>query len=350
VTGDTPDPLPQDHPLRTWANQLGLLAERGYRAANRYHQSARSTPWALSMSGLGGCVRQAAFRLAGTEPSDAELSLDQDARQALHGTWVHAGLLPHYVQQLASAHFEVPLRLDVFTPDGTVTIHGSADVLTADHGGGIVDVKTVGAHQVPERIAKGASWAHRWQVRGYAAAARQQGFPVTWISWLYIDRDTGHAEAHIEPFTDQDEQSVHARIAWLVSLAAEPDETPSLRGPGLDWACDSCAWLRRCWGPDATPGDRSVIAYGDDENVTLAAKEYVRLRDQKSALEDEMEFWSAAVGRPAKGQYGDLTITYSKDGSQVDPAAAAKLLNEMGVSVPMRPVAGRRYVRRAERR
>jgi len=101
---------------------------------------------------------------------------------------------------------------------------------------------------------------------------------------------------------------------------------------------------------DLSAGDRSVIAYGDDENVTLAAKEYVRLRDQKSALEDEMEFWSAAVGRPAKGQYGDLTITYSKDGSQVDPAAAAKLLNEMGVSVPMRPVAGRRYVRRAERR
>ncbi len=350
--GTAPDtgPLPPEA-VPALAEALDRAVGHAFRAANRAGQQARPHLYDLTMSALGGCPRQAAYRLSHTEPSDPLLAVDGEARPALIGTWIHAGLLPSLGEVLVEADIEMPLTLEsqVTLPDGTphtLTIHGTTDCYTRAMGGGVVDLKTVHAYKLGDVDHDGVYAAHRTQVHGYAAALRGWGLPVAWVAWAYLDRSTGESLIAVEPFGAEEEQALHRHLQSLISLTRAVDAAPrGHRGPGLSVVCDGCPWLRRCWGPEAEPGDTRAIAVHRREDIALAAQKYRELTSQISKLEKEKEAYGAMMGRPAPGTYGPMHISYQPDGEQLDKPAARAALELHGIAVPVKPRRGNRMVR-----
>lgn len=333
---------------------LERAAGRAFKKANRDNQARREgRMWDLSMSDLGGCTREAAYKLAGVPPTDPELAYDTEARQALIGTWIHEKFLPYYAAELADAEVEMPVKLEVpIYADDTGefqrmhVVEGTTDLYTSVMGGGVMDLKTLGAYLLGGVEHDGVREEHRHQVRGYATAIRQWGMPVAWVAWLYMDRANGEVVAHIEPFDEEAEAATEEQVRSLVRLAAAPDAAPrSHRGPGLSWVCDGCAWLKACFGPDAEPGDSSALQVHTQPEVAFAAEKYAELRAQIGPLEKDKEMYAAMIGRPKPGAYGDMVITYGRDGEAVDKDAAVELLELLGARVPMKPKRGNRNIR-----
>lgn len=359
---DDPDdpfaPLPEEA-LPVLAGALERAAGKAFKAANRAGQEARPNLFGLGMSGLGGCTREAAYRISGTEPSDPALAVDDEARQAMVGTWIHEGFLPHMAEILHAAEIEMKVELRV--PVGQLPadegpyervqiIPGSTDCYTGAMGGGVLDLKTIRAYALGEIDHHGAYEEHRKQVRGYASACRQLGLPVTWIAWLYMDRSNGEVHVAVEPFGDAEYESTlnHVRRVW--ELGQRPDYAPRTeRGPGLSWKCDVCPWLKRCWGPDAEPGDTGALAVHDDEEIALAARKFRELSDEITALTKEKDRYGAMVGGARKGRYGEVTVTYGRDGEKLDEKEALYALELHGIEPPMKTRKGNRYIRWAKK-
>ncbi|MEV6401181.1 PD-(D/E)XK nuclease family protein [Streptomyces sp. NPDC051907] len=336
------------------AKALERATARAFQLANQAGQQARTNRWALSMSGIGGCKREAAYRLAGVPPTDVELSDAEEARQAMIGTWIHSGLLPQFENVLAHADIELPVELEVEVPlpDGgtrRLVVPGTADCYSHVMGGGVLDLKTVNAYRIGQIDHDGVKVSHRWQVRGYATALRQLGLPVAWVAWLYVDRSSGEVLVAIEPFGPDEEEETLEYVRRLWEMARAPDYAPrSERGPGLSWVCDGCAWLRQCWGPDARPGDSAALKVHDEPEIAFAARKFKELGDQIGELTKDREKWGAMVGRPEMGAYrdeqGEMIIKYQKDGEEVDKKAAVEQLALLGGEVPMRKRTGNRLV------
>lgn len=353
--GMAPDtgPLPEAV-VPVLAKALERATAQVFRRANRIGQETRRDPWALSMSGLGGCPRQAAYRLAEVAPTDPALSNQAEARQAMLGTWIHAGLLPHLPEVLHHADIEIPLELRVWVKDAhgaefELVIYGTADCYSHVMGGGVLDLKTVNAYRLGAVDHDGVYNAHRKQVRGYATAARQLGLPVAWVAWLYLDRSTGEALVAVEPFGEEEEAETLEHVERLWETRKAPDAARrGFRGPGLSVECDGCAWLRQCWGPGAKPGDSSALQVHDDPAVALAARKYKELAAQIKNLKDEQEVYGAMVGRPKPGSYrdadGEMIVKYQKDGEEVDKKAAVEALVLLGGEVPMKKRQGNRMI------
>ncbi|MFC4328272.1 hypothetical protein ACFPC0_10590 [Streptomyces andamanensis] len=332
---------------------LERAAGRAFKAMNRAHQEQRGERmWKLSMSGLGGCTREAAYKLAGVLPSDPELAYDTEARQAMLGTIIHERFLPVFGDALAHAEVEMPveLRVPVYADDGSVerevVITGSTDCYTHVMGGGVIDLKTIGAYMLGGVEHEGVREEHRTQVRGYATAIRQWGMPVAWVAWLYMDRASGEVMVHVEPFTAEAEQATEDRVRWLWKLAATPDTAPrGHRGPGLSVECDGCAWLKECFGPDAEPGDSRSLQVHANEDIAYAARRYRELLDEIGPLEKDKEMYGAMIGRPKPGVYGDVTVTFGASSEKTDGKRAEELLREYGIDVPKTARRGNRNVR-----
>jgi len=362
VSSDTvyePDRLPFA-PLaadgaRVVAAGLERAAGKAFADANRRGQEARKNRFALSMSGLGGCAREAAYRLAGTEPDDGyvERAGEDEARAAMLGTWAHDGLLPGLATLLGEGRWEMPVTLTVplDTEDGvtrTVVIEGTTDCYTPSAGGGIIDAKTLGAYRLGDIAALGPKERHRIQVRGYASAAIQQGLPVAWIALLYLDRSDGEVKAVVEPFGRTEYLETLELVRTLHAGAADPDYAPRTEhGPGLSVWCDACPFLRRCWGPWAVPGDKRAVAVHDDQALAYAASRVVELGEEIGALTKQRDWYKAQAGQPPAGQYGAYTVTYGKDGQKPDDEKMMARLEELGEPIPMVPRAGNQYFRRA---
>lgn len=356
---DTEDPfapLPQEA-VPVLARALERAAGRVFKRANRAGQEARANLFGLGMSGLGGCTREAAYRISGTEPSDPALAVDDEARQAMVGTWIHAGFLPELAEILHAAEVEmkVELRVPLDPADGSpspqiVTVPGSADCYTGALGGGVIDLKTIGAYKLGEIDHHGAHEEHRKQVRGYASACCQLGLPVTWIAWLYMDRANGDVHVVVEPFGDKEYEATLSHVRRLWEAGQRPDYAPRTeRGPGLSWKCDVCPWLRRCWGPDAEPGDSRALAVHEDEEIALAARRFRELSDEIAVLEKEKERYDAMVGTARRGVYGEVSVTYGKDGEKLDEKEALAALELHGINPPMKPRKGSRFIRWAKK-
>lgn len=333
---------------------LERAAGRAFKAANRDNQGKRADRmWLLSMSDLGGCEREAAYKLAGVPPSDPALAYDTEARQALIGTWIHEKYLPYFAAELADGEVEMPVRLEVPIVDrvsgeflGNHRVDGTTDLYTSVMGGGVIDLKTLGAYLLGGIEHDGVREEHRVQVRGYATALRQFGFPVAWVAWLYMDRANGDVAIHIEPFDEEAELALEERVRYLVELAKAPDAAPrGHRGPGLSWVCDGCAWLRACFGPDAEPGDSGALQVHTAPEIAFAAEKYAELRAQIGPLEKDKEMYAAMIGRPKPGVYGDMVITYGRDREEVDEKGAVEMLELLGAEIPYKPRRGNRNVR-----
>jgi hypothetical protein len=303
-------------------------------------QEARDDLLALTMSGLGGCTRQAAYRLSRTPPSE-ELTFGQ-MREANIGTMIHEYLLPHMAKLLGGVE-EIRVTLRV----GELIIEGRSD-LYSGRLRLVGDLKTVGMYKYS--VVDGASQPHRMQVAGYALAAIQSGREVEWIAWVYLDRSSGAEHIVVEQWSEELVELVEQRCADLAAFAEEPDAaTRDERGPGLSYVCDGCPWLRECWGPDAergVVGGQSALIH-DHAGVAQALALYDRARAREKDASDEKEFARAMFSGFEPGDYGDWSFRWSSSGTGVDKDAAVAMLADAGIPVPTRKTSKRLVVKRS---
>lgn len=303
-------------------------------------QSQREDLYALTMSGLGGCTRQAAYRVARTPPS--EPLVWQEMREANIGTMIHEGLLPHLADETGGTE-EIAVELHTDALD----IKGRTD-LYSERLRAVVDLKTVGSYKFVA-LSSTIRRSHRLQVAGYALAIRQSNRAVDWIAWCYLDRSSGKDRVIVEPWSDELERLVADRCAEIALFAEDPEAAPrDERGPGLSYVCDGCAWLRRCWGEDARPGEVGAqkTVLHEHGGVEEALRLYDDARARRDAAKEEMEFARAMFGDYDTGQYGEYSFGYASEGSSPDKDAALRVLEDAGIPVPTKSSKGRLIVRK----
>jgi hypothetical protein len=348
-TGEAGPPAPQytkDGLTTTVARAVGKAFARFTEASQR----ARRNLFGLSMSGLGGCRRKAAYQLAVVAPSDPQLATTGENRAANLGTMIHTGLLPELAAVLGGRE-EIDVELTVDVDGAPVVVPGRSDLYWPDTRV-LLDLKTVGEHKLGQTVGYGPFDEHLVQVAGYACAAEQAGHPVEWIGWIYLDRGTGESHVIIEPFTDELRELVVQRCHELVNYAASPDDAPrDGPGPGDRFAnmmCNGCAWLRACWGDTAEPGVAGAQAtkvedYGGMEEVLLG---YLKARDEESAAKERKEFWRELIVGNPMGTYGSARWFLSKSSETVDKSACAELLKASGQPLPKKATDRRLIVAR----
>jgi hypothetical protein len=295
---------------------------------------------ALTMSGLGGCTRANAYAIAGTPAS--EEARPEEARAALLGSGAHDWFLPALARVIAAkigAQVDVEQRVTLRA--GGLVIPGSLDLAFDDV---VVDLKTVGERKLHGVRRRGEPYdEHFLQVFGYALARHQAGHTIRWVVFLYMDRTTGDVHPVVVPFTNDALLAVVDRATNLRRLAHDPDSAPrDAHGPGKSIACDRCPWLRRCWGPDATPGrtGAQVVAAGDWEGLSYVLQLYADAAALATGAEADKDFAKLAIAATRAGTYGDYKITRSRDGEMDDVDAMKDILAAHGIPVPKKRRAG----------
>jgi hypothetical protein len=324
------------------AAKLSVAVAEAFIAFTTAGQMEREDLYALTMSGLGGCTRQAAYRVAKAEPSE-ELVFGE-MREADIGTMIHAGLLPHLAEILGGAE-----EIDVVTRAAGLVIKGRTD-LYVESLALVGDLKTTGTYSFGT-IGVDAVPRHRMQVAGYAYGLLQSGKPVRWIAWVYLDRSSGKERIIVEPWTDELAAMVEQRCEEIAMYAADPTAAPrDERGPGLCVWCDGCSWLRACWGPDAEPGAVGAqrILAQDHDGVKRALEFYDEARARADAAEAEKEFARAMFEGYTPGRYGEFSFRYSKPGKTVDKDAAVEILKQAGITVPEKTTKKKLIVQRVD--
>lgn len=317
------------------------LVSTAFARANALGQADRN-PTTLSMSGLGGCTRCAAYSIAGTPPSDVAPA--EEARMAVLGTWIHLHLLPLMAEMLGpGAVYEQAVQLKA----AGLVIPGTLDLAVDDV---VWDLKSVREWRLNGVRRRGTFGEHRVQVMGYALARFQAGYPVRWVCWLYMDRSTGDIHVEVERFNNRAALAVIERVGQIRFHADDPDNAPrEARGPGLSLACDHCPWLRRCWGPDAVPGEKGAqkSMAATVEGIAEALAIYAAGADLTSRGEKDKDFAKLVLAAVPDGPYGPWLLKRGKAGEMPDQAAMIEALTALGVPIPMKPRAGAIGVRPA---
>lgn len=328
------------------ASELGRILSAAvvdaYVAYTTEKQKARDDLLALTMSGLGGCTRQAAYRLARTEPT--EKLVFGPMREANIGTMIHEAMLPTMAMLLGGTE-EIAVQLTA----GELSIAGRSD-LYVEPLATVADLKTVGGYKFGG-LSETVNRSHKLQVAGYALAVRQAKKPVDWIAWIYMDRSSGAEHVIVEPFTDDTVALVEDRCAELSMYAKDPEAAPrDERGPGLSYVCDGCPWLRACWGDDAEPGviGAQKILARDHDGVSRALALYDDARVRERDASADKEFAKAMFTGYDAGNYGEWSFGWSNAGETEDKDAAVELLRQAGIPVPRKRTTKRLYVKRTK--
>lgn len=297
-------------------------------------------PHTVSASGLGGCLRQLAYKTART-PATSQPG-HRECRAANLGTYVHAGLLPRIAESLAKRGMgPVDTELKVSLKAAGSTINGRADLVA---GNLLVDIKSTNEHTLDAIAESGKPTPeHLMQALAYALALRQAGRKITTVCVVYVDRAFGDQVIVTVPVTAEALLSVIDRAESIAAAAADPDQAARAtlsgptRFPGRGWSpCDECPWLTRCLGPDAQPGE-PVTPPDQDTSDAAVAELLVSYRDamarERSAREDKAGVLQKLSGVP-QGRYGENVLTRGKSSCVVDPHASAKLLADLGFTPP----------------
>jgi hypothetical protein len=310
-----------------------------FRAENTRRQAGRD-PTRMTMSGLGGCTRANAYAIAGTRASDTPGP--DEARAALLGVGAHDWFLPALATVITArtglpCGVEYPVQLRA----GGLIIEGTLDLAFGDV---VVDLKTVGEHKLSGVRRRGEPYnEHFLQVFGYALARHQAGRTVRWVVFLYMDRTTGDVHPAVVPFSNEAVLAVVDRATTIRRLAVDPDSAPrDGRGPGKSLACDRCPWLRRCWGPEARPGQTGaqVVAAGDWEGLQYILALYADAAARASEADQDKDFAKLVIEQTRAGIYGGFKISRSKDGERDDVEAMKAILAANGIEIPKKRVRG----------
>lgn len=312
--------------------------------------SRHRDPHHLGLSALGGCTRAAAHQIARTEPSNE--AVPGESRAANLGTWEHAGLLPRMADEIDHARHELEVTLRA----AGLRIRGHIDLPTPEV---VTDLKTVGEYRLQLVRRNGAMLAHVIQVASYGVALLQAGIPVRWLVLVYMDRANGDVEKIIIPFTNRLALTAIDRVAALRQHAEDPDDAPRvdaggnrLYGPGFGFECNECPWLKRCWGPDAEPGQRQPRRY-ERPDIEALLLEYDAVRAAETAAKRRKDELVGLLEGVRHGEYGAVRYGRGKDFRVDDGAAAIRMLRDLGIPVPhtwRRGSLNIRLVRAAKRR
>jgi len=325
------------------AEVVGIVKTAVIRAFEAESESRRRDPHHLGISALSGCTRFAAYAIARTPPSDQPAP--GEGRAANLGTWEHNGLLPRMTDQFTAGTTEVNVTLRA----SGLSIPGHIDL---DVPLMVLDLKTVGEWRLQAVRQSGAFYDHVMQVASYAVAKLQAGQSPHWLVILYLDRANGDEQAFAIPFTNEHVMMVIDRVAEIRRWAEDdPDTTPrrdaagvAMCGPGYSFQCNDCPWLRRCWGPDAQPGERYRHQHDNAEIETLLL-EYIEV----NAIEGPAKRRKAEIAEMLEtaryGTYGMTRYNRSPDTIVDDPFAALKILKTLGYEVPQRPKRGTLSIR-----
>lgn len=310
--------------------------DAAYSGALKQMSAARARPaHMLSLSGIGRCTRRAAYALAGTPPSDQHPVREQKAANL--GTILHDAMVPSLAAQLG-ATFELPVILKA----AGLALPGRYDIYDLDNAD-LIDLKSVGEHRLSRVRRFGVFREHRVQGMAYALALYQAGLPVRTVTFLYVDRARGDHETISLPFTRANALKVIDRVSELKFAAISPDDAvrdPDGRrrriGPGWSFECDDCPFLRRCWGPDAQPGQRDIAAHRpvDAAEVQAACAALVAARDAMNEAKLTMEFHRTRLSHAVPTTYGKYKITPDRGSMRPDQVAMAARLEELGEQVP----------------
>lgn len=289
----------------------------------------------LTISGVGTCLRRAAFTMGRVPVS--EQRRQEEARQAMLGTIIHEFLLPSMAELVPGALIEHEVVLKA----AGLEVTGRLDWLWVDPVTGdaeVGDLKTVREWALNGVFRNGVFDEHHLQVWSYAKAAWQAGYRVRWVWWLYMDRSTGLIKVMVEEFNVERAYAVLQRITRIKMFAVgNPDAAPrEARGPGFSPVCDHCPWLRRCWGETARPGVTGVqkILAGTEQGINEALRLLFKASGVSAAAKDDAAFAKAVLADVPDGVYGGLRLKRRPSGKSMRQAEARQLLLDAGLKVP----------------
>lgn len=325
------------------AEVAGIVKAAVGRAFEAESATRQRDPHNLGISALAGCTRFAAYAIAGTPASDQVDA--REGRAANLGTWEHNGLLPRVADEFSHGATEV----DVTLKAAGLTIPGHIDL---DVPSMVLDLKTVGEWRLQAVRQSGAFCDHVMQVAAYAVAKLQAGQPPQWLVILYLDRANGDEQAFVIPFTNEHVMMVIDRVAEIRRWAEDdPDTTPrrdasgaAMSGPGYSFKCNECPWLRRCWGPDAQPGQRYRHDH-DNAEVEALLLEYIEVNAIEGPAKRRKAEIAELLETAKYGTYGAARYHRAPDTIVDDPYAALKILKMLGYDVPQRPQRGKLSIR-----
>jgi hypothetical protein len=241
----------------------------------------RSQQKGLGVSDLGGCRRQAGFKLAGQPPEKPSGSV-----QAVIGTAVHdkvdealvamrdAGLIP------ANSVINEEVRFGGLLGHPDLYVDGV-----------LRDTKTVGYDaQLASYQLNGPPKRHLWQAMTYAAALIVSDRPVHIVQLDYLVRDSGNSWLWEGPF---DYDQVRDAMQWLNSVRETPLEMLARDFAPDSAQCSHCPFFNACWSGHVLDRDeRSVLLVEDGDAVKWARK----LEDARAAKK-----WATEEEQRAKG-------------------------------------------------
>ncbi len=292
------------------------------------------TPGGMSMSRIGACARQSAYRMAG-RPFDEGLT-DTTGRAAQLGTWLHVPVLRWLARALPGKTWrEHPVTLNV----AGITIAGRLDLAWRTV---VIDAKTTREYYLSYlRRGDDLRPAVRAQVASYALAREQAGHPVSHIAYVYVDRSDGGTQTIVEEFTDDLRTLVVDRVTALAGWAMDPDTAPrEERGPGLSVVCDGCPFLNSCFGADAVPGQtgpQTQLLGAEAGSVEDVLALYSNSSGTAKRADDDKRFARAILNDTAPGVYGPYKLGWGRGRPPKpvpDADAMERRLLELGEVVP----------------
>lgn len=248
----------------------------------------------LSMSGLGGCQRRAAFNLLGASETDV-----QDKWAAMRGTALHTYILS--ARKQAHPELEVP-EVDG-TPCGPLNLPGLPLVPgTFDEydprDDTLTDYKTQEPDRVHWHLRNGPDLEHAFQTVGYAIARGAKHARIVYVptsgtfdEWVVCELDV---EAWMPRLVD-----------WLAAVADGVESGADLpRGKPYDWCERFCPFFTACRGDDM----RADLEEITDPQIVAAAEQYVQARAAESAAEKDKKA-ARTLLEGLRGRAGNVVIS-----------------------------------------
>lgn len=359
-------PADRPQPASTPVDDLLAAPDRLLPAALTLLESTheRGQQTAPGHSSIGGCPREAAYGHHGT-PTDPEWqptpSIASWIGQAVHRTLLPAlaTLLSGEAVEGATYELAVPWTPALPSEQGLPPelrrlppITGHVDLPVP---GGVIDLKTVSRHGLDRARREGPKGRNLLQVHANAAGLIDAGRDITWVGLLLVctetslDRQDHNGLLYVQPL---DPDLITAAAEWWRGVVDAPPEQQERteRGPGLSLPCDECRWLRRCWGPDATPGrvgPQSLLAVESDAVVSAllmhqeAAERITEAGRVERAAKADQEWARALIADADEGTYvgkgGRMVDLRIKPGAtRLDQQEAREALKAAGLPIPMK--------------
>lgn len=313
-------------------------------------------------SSTGRCRRQAGYGFHGAPVDEGYERSGSIA--AWVGTAVHTAFLPVLRKLLAPARIELATQ---WRPDELPPIVGHVD-LYRRRSQLALDLKTVSRHQLDKVRRGGARERDLLQLHANAASLTAEGKPCTRVALLYVctetsmDRSDAMGVLYVQ---DVDPELTAEAVAWWreVSTSSSPEQLPrDERGPGLSFSCDSCPFLRSCWGADAVPGQigpQRVLAVENDAVASAlqllddAQTRYTAAGREQRKAESDKDFAASILAGTPEGPYksssGELyELKWKAGSSRLDQKAAVELLAQLNVGAPYKTGTSKPAVKRVE--